>query len=128
MAVARLITEQMLQEARLGGTSCRAYAYVEVTLVEVPADENGHTKIVEGIRTWRGKAVVDDPTFLTHRRLDRPLRYEGILHDGDEERRISADVYVYQTRRTRIDPSPGLEGDALQRIYVAFVGAGNAEI
>ena len=27
MAVARLITEQMLQEARLGGTPCRAYAY-----------------------------------------------------------------------------------------------------
>ena len=128
MAVARLITEQMLQEARLGGTPCRAYAYVEVTLVEVPADENGHMKIVEGIRTWRGKAVVDDQAFLTHRRLDRPLRYEGILHDGEEERRISADVYVYQTRRIRIDPSENAEGEALQRIYVAFVGAGNAEI
>ena len=128
MAVARLITEQMLQEARLGGTPCRAYAYVEVTLVEVPFDEHGHTKIVEGIRTWRGKALVDDLTFLTHRRLDRPLRYEGILHDGDEERHISADVYVYQTRRTRLDPFPDRKDEAHQRIYVAFVGAGNAEI
>ena len=128
MAVLRLITEKMLQEARLGGTPCRAYAYVEVTLVEVPADENGQTKIVEGIRTWRGKALVDDLGFLTHRRLDRPLRYEGILHDGDQERHITADVYVYQTRRTKLDASPDREGEGLQRIYVAFVGAGNTEI
>ena len=29
MAALRLITEQMLKEARLGNTPCRAYAYVE---------------------------------------------------------------------------------------------------
>ena len=122
-----MITEKMLQEARLGDTPCRAYAYVEVTLVEVPFDEHGHTKIVEGIRTWRGKALVDDLSFLKHRRLDRPIRYEGILHDGDEERRISADVYVYQTRRTKLDDAPNQE-ESHQRIYVAFVGAGNTEL
>ena len=124
----RLITEQMLQEARLGGTPCRAYAYVEATFVEIPANDDEPKKIVEGIRTWRGKAVVDDLTFLTHRRLDRPLCYEGILHDGEEERPIKADVYVYQTRRVKRDPAPGRESEAPQRIYVAFVGAGNAEI
>jgi len=128
MAVLRLITEAMLQEARLGGIPCRAYAYVEVTLVEVPADEQGGTKIVEGIRTWRGKALVEDLTFLKHRRLDRPLRYEGMLHDGDEERLISADVYVYQTRRTKRDVSPDQQDEAHQLIYVAFVGAGNTEL
>ena len=128
MAVLRLITEQMLQEACLGGTPCRAYAYVEVTLVEVPADEHGHLKIVEGIRTWRGQALVDDLTFLRHRRLDRAIRYEGILHDGDEERRISADVYVYQTRRTKREPDSDQNGEARQHIYVAFVGAGNTRI
>ena len=124
----RLITEKMLHEARLGGTPCRAYAYVEVTMVEVPADEQGHMKIVEGIRTWRGKALVDDLTFLTHRRLDRPLRYEGILHDGEQERPINADVYVYQTRRTKREPVPGRDDSDHQWIYVAFIGAGNAEI
>ncbi len=127
MAALRLITEQMLKEARLGNTPCRAYAYVEVTLVEVPVDEHGQTRIVEGIRTWRGKALVEDLTFLKQRRLDRPLRYEGILHDGDEERPISADVYVYQTRRTKLDAASDQEEPA-QRIYVAFVGAGNTEI
>ena len=127
MAALRLITEQMLKEARLGNTLCRAYAYVEVTLVEVPVDEHGQTKIVEGIRTWRGKALVEDLTFLKQRRLDRPLRYEGILHDGDEERLINADVYVYQTRRTKLDAASDQEESA-QRIYVAFVGAGNTEI
>lgn len=127
MAVLRLITEQMLQEARLGGTPCKAYAYVEVTYVEVPADEHGQTKIVEGIRTWRGKAVVDDLTFLTRRRLDRALRYEGILHDGDEEHPISADVYVYQTRRTKRDDDASAHSEAKPRIYVAFVGAGNVD-
>ena len=127
MAAFRLITEQMLKEARLGNTPCRAYAYVEVTLVEVPVDEHGQTRIVEGIRTWRGKALVEDLAFLKQRRLDRPLRYEGILHDGDEERHISADVYVYQTRRTKLDAASDQEETA-QRIYVAFVGAGNTEI
>ena len=128
MGDSRLITEKMLQEARLGGMPCRAYAYVEVTLVEVPANDDGPMKIVEGIRTWRGKAIVDDLNFLTHRRLDRPLRYEGILHDGEEKRHIEADVYVYQTRRMKRDSAPDQEGNAPQRIYVAFVGAGNAEI
>ena len=128
MAVLRLITEKMLKEARLGGTPCRAYAYVEVTLVEVPADEHGHMKIVEGIRTWRGKALVDDLSFLTHRRLDRPLRYEGILHDGEQERRIDADVYVYQTRRTKLDPPPEDAHEDHSLLYVAFIGAGNADI
>lgn len=127
MAVSRLITDKMLREATLGGTPCRAYAYVEVTHVEVPADEHGHTQVVEGIRTWRGKALIQDPTFLARRRLDRALRYEGVLHDGDAERTISADVYVYQTRRTRLDP-PADAHEATPLIYVAFVGAGNAEI
>lgn len=128
MATLRLITEKMLHTARLGDTPCRAYAYVEVTLVEVPVDEHGHTKIVEGIRTWRGKALVEDLSFLQHRRLDRPLRYEGILHDGDQERLISADVYVYQTRRAQLEDASDQEEKPHQRIYVAFVGAGNTEI
>ncbi len=118
----------MLREARLGGTPCRAYAYVEVTLVEIPANDNGHPRIVEGIRTWRGKALVDDLTFLTHRRLDRALRYQGILHDGEEERHVDADVYVYQTRRTRQAIPPDQPGEARHIIYVAFVGAGNTDI
>ena len=129
-AVPPIITEDMLQDAFLGGIPCRAYAYVEVTLVEIPADEQGHMKVVEGIRTWRGKAVVEDPVFLTRWQRGKVIRYEGTLQDGDEERQISADVYVYFTRHARArllaDPEAGEDGPAL--IYVAFIGAGNTQI
>ena len=129
-AVPPIITEDMLQEAFLGSVPCRAYAYVEVTLVEIPADEQGHVKVVEGIRTWRGKAIVEDPAFLTRWQRGKVLRYEGILRDGDEARQISADVYVYYTRHAKARPFPdrtaGEEESPL--IYVAFIGAGNTQI
>jgi hypothetical protein len=120
----------MLQEALLGGVPCKAYAYVEVTLVELPADEHGHVQVVEGIRTWRGKAVVEDPAFLARWQRGKVVRYEGKLQDGEQERQISADVYVYFTRHARArrfpDRKAGEEGPSL--IYVAFIGAGNTQI
>ena len=126
----RIITEDMLQEAFLGGIPCRAYAYVEVTLVELPVDEQGHAKIVEGIRTWRGKAVVEDPAFLARWHYDKVVRYEGKLQDGEEERQISADVYVHYTRHARARRAPDRkDGEAEPSlIYVAFIGAGNTQI
>ena len=126
MADHRVVTEEMLGEAMLGGIPCKAVAYVEVTHVEVPAGERGHTEIVEGIRTWRGTAIVE-ATALPAWRLDKTLRYHGRLLDGDAEREISADVYVYRTRRMkasrRADHPP--EAARSSRIYVAFIGAGN---
>jgi hypothetical protein len=127
MAKYRVVTEEMLQEAMLGGIPCRAFAYVEVIRVEVPADERGRTKLVEGVRTWRGTAVVEAPALPQRWHLDRALRYDGVLLDGDQERPISADVFVYQTRRTKPPHSPDRIAEAAepQQIYVSFVGAGN---
>ncbi len=126
----KIITEDMLQDAFLGGVPCKAYAYVEVRLVEIPVDEQGHVKIVEGIRTWRGEAVVEDPAFLALWQHDKFVRYEGKLQDGEDERQISADVYVHYTRHARArrfpDRKAGEEGPSL--IYVAFIGAGNTQI
>lgn len=122
----RAVTEEMLREAVLGGIPCKAVAYVEVTHVEVPAGERGRTKIVEGIRTWRGTAIVE-AAALPAWRLDKTLRYHGRLLDGEDEREISAEVYVYRTRRLKPVRSPDQPPEASRsnRIYVAFIGAGN---
>ena len=127
LLVPHVTKADMFQKATLGGIPCKAHAHVEVTLVEVPAAEGQH-KIVEGVRTWRGTAVIQDAAFLARRRLDKPLRYEGILQDGDDERQISADVYVYHTRRAKGDDEPEQEAPGLRPIYVSFVGAGNTQI
>ena len=126
MADHRVVTEEMLHEAVLGGVPCKAVAFVEVTHVEVPAGERGHTEIVEGIRTWRGTAIVE-AAALPGWRLDKTLRYSGPLLDGEDKRHINAEVYIYRTRRLKPPRAaePPSAANRSGRIYVAFVGAGN---
>lgn len=118
------ITEDQLQDAQLGGVPCRAIAWLETTKVE-PLPGRRSTGLVDGVRTWRGQAIVEDPAFLQKVQLNAPTPYEGAVIAGDETRQIQGDVYIYHTRRTRPSRKQSDAEAAPQRIYVDFVGAGN---
>lgn len=126
MAEGQIISEERMQEAVLGGLRCRALAYVEVTRVDVPGGERGRTHTIDGVRTWRGSAIVDVTALPARWHLDKALRYDGPLVDGEQERWISDEVYIYQTRCTRPARSPDRDAEAgSDRIHISFIGASN---
>lgn len=114
------LTNDMLEAASLAGIPCRALARLEVTRFEGAFGRRGQRLAVDGVRTWRGRAVIEDASFLQRWQHDAAVRYEGKLHAAGEVQTISADVFVYSTRRTRAR-TPG----APSLLYVEFVGAGS---
>lgn len=117
----------MLAEAHLDGLPCRGLAWIETTQVDV-RDSKGVTRTVNGVRTWHGKAVIERGTFPVDQLYNRALEYNGVLTDGENERRIRGHVFVSNLWGTHA-PYAGGDGQAPsgthgKKIYVEFVGAG----
>ncbi len=108
-----------LRSASLNGFACQAIAWIHATSIDV-LDGEGGTRRVPGVRSWRGRALVDraalPPEFFSY----KAVRYNGKVLDGDQERDILADVFLLITGSSRSgrEASP----DA-RRIYVDFIGA-----
>lgn len=115
----REITDDMLQEARLGGVSCRACALAETTTLDTRAGRRAYGTSVEGVQTWRGKAVVEDPAFWAVWQRNIRMVYEGVVYVGEEVRHVTAEVFVFSTRRAQ---RRGGRGGHVT--HAEFVGAG----
>ena len=106
-------------QASLNGQACEAFAWVQTTAINV-LDGKGRSCKVEGVRSWRGRALVDRSAFPSGIPCDSAVQYTGKVKNGDEELDVSADVFLYFTRCYATDPA-----DAHGQTYVEFVGAGN---
>ena len=120
-----MVREDELREAELEGVPCLALAWTNVTRLDVVA--RGKPAPVEGVRTWRGMAVVKNVNGkIVSNWFNRIIEYSGWLRRGDEEQRITAQVFVTSFRRThparsRSEP----ESDVWSTFYIEFTGAGN---
>lgn len=123
------ITEEMLVEASLDGFPCKGYAWTEVTRVEV-LEPGGKKKVVDGVRTWRGKAVITRGVFPLDRLFGNALIYKGPLEDGDQTRDITGYVYISNVQGAKpvhsggdgMAPPKNRPGD---KLYIEFAGASN---
>ncbi len=121
------ISEDMLLKARLGGLSCKALAWTEATRVEM-LDPRGNPTQVPGVRTWHGKAVVEVEALPRERWYNHPIRYEGTLLDEDQEREISADVFIsfMKSDLTGMASEERNQKESSRHVlYVEFTGAGS---
>jgi hypothetical protein len=105
------------RHASLNGKACEAIAWVQTTAINA-LDGKGHSCRVEGIRSWRGRALIDRDVFPSLP-CDSTMRYTGKLKNGDEELDISAEVFLHSARCYVTDP------EEHRQTYVEFVGAGN---
>ena len=104
--------------ASLNGYACEAFAWVQSTCLNI-LDGQGGVQTVAGVRRWRGRALIDREALKGAVSCDAPVRYTGKIRDGDDERDVNADVYLYFTRCQAADP------DVHQQTYVEFIGAEN---
>ncbi len=120
-----MVREDELREAELEGVPCLALAWTNVVKLDVIA--SGKAAPVEGVRTWRGMAVVKNVNSQTVSNwFNRIINYSGWLRRGDEEERIVAPVFVTSFRRTHAGGSrSGPESDIWSTFYIEFTGAGN---
>ena len=106
-----------LWKASLGGHTCKAFAWIQSTSVDI-LDGKGKVCQVPGIRRWRGKALIDRSSLPLDLTSPKALRYSGKVIDGDQERVISADVYLHFSSDEVRELS--VQG---QEQYIEFVGA-----
>lgn len=120
-----MIREDELREAELEGVPCLALAWTNVMRLDVVA--SGKPAPVDGIRTWRGTAVVKNVNSkIVSNWFNRIIGYSGWIRRGDEEQQIASQVFVTSFRRThpgksRAEP----DSDAWSTFYIEFTGAGN---
>ena len=125
MPVTPQATDQVFEDAMLGGVPCKAIAWIEVTRLKV-IDGRREFRTVEGVRTWHGRAFVDLERVPEQWQYNSAVQYTGKLRDGDEVRDICADVYIhYRVHRPTWDEMNGTDRMPLHRLQVRFTGAGN---
>jgi hypothetical protein len=120
-----MVSEDELREAELEGVPCLALAWMNVTRLDVVT--KGRPAPIEGVRTWRGMAVVKNVNGkIVSTWFNRIIRYSGWLRRGNEEQRITAHVFVTSFRRTHPGKSQGEpESDVWSTFHIEFTGAGN---
>jgi hypothetical protein len=120
------ISDEALEEATLAGIPCRAMAWVRTTQLTVIDGRKGH-RVVDGVRTWHGQAVVESEGPPPRWEYNAAVRYEGLVRKGDDLYEVSADVYIHQRFHRAPERSEYDAGDRPPRHYfqVRFTGAGN---
>ena len=120
------IADQVLEEARLAGIPCRAMAWVQVTQLTVIDGRRGH-RVVDGVRTWHGQAVVESDGPPAHWEYNAAVRYEGLVRVEDDLYEVDAEVYIHQRSHRPADRTDDETGDRppRHRYQVRFTGAGN---
>lgn len=118
-------TDQVFEDATLGGVPCKAIAWVEVTRLKI-IDGRQEPRTVDGVRTWHGRAFVDLENVPEQWQYNSAVRYEGKVRDGEDVRNVAADVYIhYRVHRPAWDDINGFDRPPLHRLQVRFTGAGN---
>jgi hypothetical protein len=121
-----MIQEEELREARLEGMPCRAAAWMDVTRIEVV--RKGEARPVTGMRTWRGVAVVDAGAKIISNWVNRPVSYSGRVRVGEDEREVSANVFITGYRRSKPQrTSVPTDSENGSTYYIEFTGAGNLQ-
>lgn len=116
------LPESQYVQARLNGVPCDAMAWIQTTSLSI-LDGRGKSQTVEGIRKWRGKAVLKQAVDEFH--FDSSVKYQGKLRHGEEEWDIDAEVFLYYIRRNKIPTTQDSRQEESEGTYVEFVGAGN---
>lgn len=124
-------TPAQLHDAYLGGIPCKAMAWVEVTRLRVVDGRSGQ-RLVDGIRTWHGQAIVQCDVVPTQWEYNSAVRYVGKVKDGEDVREIDAEVYIHHRlyrppRLASNSTQPHGEG-AQHQLQVRFTGAGNLRV
>ena len=124
-------TPAQLHDAYLGGIPCKAIAWVEVTRLRVVDGRSGQ-RLVDGIRTWHGQAVVQCDVVPTQWEYNSAVRYVGKVKDGDDEREIDAEVYIHhrlcRPLRSSSSSTQRNGSGGQHHLQVRFTGAGNLRL
>lgn len=114
--VLQAVSEIQLESARLGGSPCRACAWVYPTHVKIRANPTTE-RVVEGVRPWRGMALFSRAALPTCFLDGGVYTYEGAVVDGDTVRQVRADVFLHYLKQDVGTPAGNV-------MIVEFVGAG----
>ena len=115
-----------LRDAALDGLPCRAMAWVDITRLEVI--RKGEARPIEGIRTWRGIAVVDSVTpKVVSTWTNRTIPYTGCVRVGEDKRDVKAEVFITSCKRNLASRAGKAlpEEEAASVYFIEFTGAGN---
>ncbi len=114
--------DELFWTASLNGQTCKAFAWVQATSLDV-LDGQGHVRTVAGVRRWRGKALIDRDALPADLHGTATVRYAGKVKDGDHEREIDADVFLYFRQAFSEEDYAGGDGAVSRQTYVEFIGA-----
>ncbi len=117
--------QERLVDAMLGGVPCKAIAWVDVKRIRVIDQQRGQ-RVVEGVRTWHGQAVVECDTVPAQWEYNSAVRFVGKVVDGEQEMEVNADVYIHhRLHRPMTANLTTMDRAARHRLQVRFTGAGN---
>lgn len=117
--------QERFVDAMLGGVPCKAVAWVDVKRLRVVDEQRGQ-KMVEGVRTWHGHAIVECEVVPAQWEYNSAVRFVGKVVDGEQEFEVNADVYIHH--RLHRPATASITSDdraARHRLQVRFTGAGN---